>query len=138
MTKVNIQNIKVDLARTSNGRYESMASRDDRTSDCPIFGLDIILMYLLNVVHSLFVGYINTDRSTDILCIRDMIYDEHQRGKGKGDQKNRSRFRIHGRSFSGSEIRIQNPNDNHKIEKVLFHIYTLKPIHKTITKQKFQ
>lgn len=82
MTKVNIQNIKVDLARTSNGRYESMASRDDRTSDCPIFGLDIILMYLLNVVHSLFVGYINTDRSTDILCIRDMIYDEHQRGKG--------------------------------------------------------
>jgi hypothetical protein len=31
-----------------------MASTDDRTSDCPIFGLDIILIYLLNVEHSLF------------------------------------------------------------------------------------
>lgn len=88
MTKVNIQNIKVDLARTSNGRYESMASRDDRTSDCPIFGLDIILVYLLNVVHSLFVGYINTDRSTDILCIRDMIYMMNIKGeRGKGTRK---------------------------------------------------
>lgn len=52
VTKVNIQNIKVDFARTSNGRYDRMASTDDRTSDCPIFGLDIILIYLLNVEHS--------------------------------------------------------------------------------------
>jgi hypothetical protein len=42
--KVNIQNIKVDLARSSNGRYESTARRDDTTNDCPIFDLDIIFI----------------------------------------------------------------------------------------------